>query len=326
VPEEYAEKQSEIVHVQKKLGAQPTWTCIPYQYGGNIPKFGEHVAWAESSCDIYLNSVLGARTNRVTAIEDAASAIAGRTPCFGYHLNENRKGEALVEVKNLELKYDDYPVLGHFIGKTLGDKVPVITGIPGDVGLDELRNFGAAAAASGSVNMFHIPGMTPEARTIEEAFRGEQPGEKIAFGVEELQRSKEEMNTINEGRPDLVVFGCPHFSVNESLHLCRMIKGRKVKEGVNCWVYTNRFVENMIREMDIADTIESSGIKITTDTCPISSPVELSGLPKRVTFVSNSSKAICYAPGMLTLMRPTEVEVAFRTTAQCLDAAFTGRV
>ncbi len=326
VPEDFAEKQFRIKRAHEKLGAVCVWTCIPYQYGGNVPRFGEHVAWTESSCDVFLNSVLGARTNRVTAIEDMASAIVGRTPYYGYHLDENRVGEILIQVKNLQLKGDDYHVFGYFVGKTVADKVPVITGIPKDVTFDELRNFGTAAAASGAVCLYHIPGITPEAKTVKDAFKGEKPLDKVTFGPEELKRTKEEMSTISGGKVDLVVLGCPHYSLHEFIALAEKVKDKKVADGVECWVYTNKIVERLAREIGVAQIVEAAGIKISTETCCMISPVELYGFPEHFTLMTNSGKLSYYAPGMLTLMRPGKVEVICGNTDECLKAAFTGSI
>ena len=158
----------------RKLGVIPNWTCIPYLYG-NIPRFGQHLSWEESSAVIYINSVIGARANREPILMDLVSAITGRTVYSGLHIDENRKGEILCNVKVKGLKSDDFAAIGYYLGKVCGTKIPVIDGIQKKASTSSLKNMGAAAASTGAVSMYHIPGLTPEALTIERAFGGQKP-------------------------------------------------------------------------------------------------------------------------------------------------------
>ncbi len=71
------------------MGIVTTCTCTPY-LTGNLPHYGEHIAWAESSAVCYANSVLGARSNREGGPSALAAALTGRTPAYGLHLAERR--------------------------------------------------------------------------------------------------------------------------------------------------------------------------------------------------------------------------------------------
>ena len=60
------------------------YTCRPFlEEVGNTPKSGDILAWSESACVVYANSVLGARTNRNGAIMDLLCNIAGKVPLSG---------------------------------------------------------------------------------------------------------------------------------------------------------------------------------------------------------------------------------------------------
>jgi hypothetical protein len=150
------------------MGAIPTWTCAPYQ-DGIVPRFGSHVAWSESNAIAFVNSVIGARTNRTGDLIDICSAITGRYPKFGLYLDENRKAEILIKCENLaeNILADPsfYPLLGYLAGHKAGNKVIAIEGIPKTVSVDSLKGLGAAAASSGSIALFHVIGVTPEAHT-----------------------------------------------------------------------------------------------------------------------------------------------------------------
>lgn len=54
-------------------------TCTPYQVG-NVPVKGEHCAWMESSAVVYINSVLGARTNCEGRESSGAAMLTGKIP------------------------------------------------------------------------------------------------------------------------------------------------------------------------------------------------------------------------------------------------------
>jgi predicted aconitase len=159
------------------LGAQIMNTCTPYQVG-NIPTRGEHCAWMESSAVVYCNSVLGARTNTEGRESCGAAMLTGRIPYWGYHLPENRYATHLVELDIEVESVQDWGLLGYFIGEHVQDRVPVLHrrgGLEQVPNLPRLKHFGAAAASSGGVELFHIAGITPDALTLEQALGGRAP-------------------------------------------------------------------------------------------------------------------------------------------------------
>jgi predicted aconitase len=167
-----------LMQAHSALGCRPTWTCAPYQVG-HRPRTGEQVAWGESNAVAFVNSVLGARSNRYGDFLDICCAITARAPYSGLHISENRRATVLVDTTGLSgmLKNSGvfYPVLGAWLGRELGDAVAVIDGIPVTVGEDDLKALGAGAAATGAVGLFHIAGVTPEAPTVEAACQGLAP-------------------------------------------------------------------------------------------------------------------------------------------------------
>jgi predicted aconitase len=140
------------------MGCFGTSSCVPY-YLGFVPRLGQHIAWAESSAIIYVNSVLGARTNREGGPSALAAALTGRTPFYGLHLPENRYGQVRYHVDTEIHDLTDFGALGAYIGKQVGTQIPVITGIARIPSKEELVYFGAALASSGGVAMFHMVGI-----------------------------------------------------------------------------------------------------------------------------------------------------------------------
>ncbi len=155
-----------MMEAYRKLGCEQSWTCAPYQ-AGHRPAFGTDVAWGESNAVVFCNSVLGARTNRYGDFLDIACAISGRAPDYGLHRPENRRATLVFDVSALPASFlaseIAWPVLGSLYGSEVGNAVGVVTGIAQNPGEDALKAFGAAAASSGAVGLFHIAGVTPEA-------------------------------------------------------------------------------------------------------------------------------------------------------------------
>jgi len=173
-------KERKLIGYLQDMNITPTDTCINYQTVYQ-PKFGEHIAWGDTGTVIYANSVLGARTNYEGGKASFAAALTGRTPAYGFHLDECRKGTFLV---NVDVSLDDvadWGALGKIVGHPHQDyfSVPVFDGIMSTPLSDDLKHLGASLASYGSLAMFHMIGVTPEARTLSEAFKGGAPKEII---------------------------------------------------------------------------------------------------------------------------------------------------
>lgn len=314
-PEEYAKKQLRIIEAYKKLRAIGTFTCTPFLIG-NCPRYGEHVAWAESSALSFINTVIGTRTNREGALSALSAGLIGKTPLYGLHLSENRKGKVLVNIE-AELKHgSDYSALGYNIGKKVGNKVPVFTKIPKDVGSSDINAMCAALAVSGAVPMSHIVSVTPEASTVEKAFGGERPKEILTFDRAELKGTYEDLGSNRTGADvDLVILGCPHYWYDQLAETARLLEGKKVREGIDLWVCTSTPIMMVAKRTGYIDIIEASGAKVVCSYCP--------AVTKNFfgwkTMATDSTKQTFYGYGVLG------VDVVFGTTEDAIHAAITGK-
>ena len=317
-PADYAERQMKIAELLDRMGVIPTWTCTPYTTF-NVPRFGEDLGWSESSAVVFANSVIGARTNRLAAYVDVCAALTGRVPRFGLHLPECRRGEVLFELDpDLSAGFPDhfFPALGYFVGQTTGDRIPVIAGVK-HATFDQLKALGAASAASGSVALYHMVGVTPEARTLEEALGGRAPAERIPVGKREIARTMEQMSTGQGGPVDVVGVGCPHASIDQMRRYAALLRGKRVHTGVALWICTNTVVEEMARRMGYAEVIEQSGARLMVGTCHNDCPLGAWGFRRLVT---DSGKFAYYTPTTVG------TECVFASTEACIQAAITGRV
>jgi predicted aconitase/predicted aconitase with swiveling domain len=317
---EWARNAQRQMVAYRQMGCLPTWTCAPYQTAFK-PSFGQQIAWGESNAIVYANSVLGARTARYPDLLDICCAITGRVPAVGLHLTANRAGNILLNLVDipLDLQRDDsfYPVLGHLLGKLARDRIPVVQGlqwIPTD---DQFKALGAAAASSGTVALFHIVGITPEAPTLDAAFQGREPALVFDITMADLRAARQELTTAEGTAVDMVVLGSPHFSLAEFAQLAPLLVGQYKHPDVEFLVTSSRAMALLAKQAGHLAALESFGGRVTVDTCILATPM----LPPQIkTLMTNSAKYAYYAPGLL------DTEVTFGSLADCVQSAVAGRV
>ena len=287
-PKEFALKQNEIVDAYSKLGISKTCTCTPYLVG-NVPRFKDHISWSESSAVAYANSVIGARTNREGGPAALAAAIVGKTPLYGFHLAENRLANLVVNV-GCNLNGADFGALGYIIGKVVGGGVPYfkLNNIPSN---NDLKTLGAALASSGSVALYHVEDVTPEADLVDV---GEI--EDIMFISENQILETRNKLTTTDKSPDLVCLGCPHASLEEIKQVADVVRGKTIKNKL--WICTSISVKATADRMGYTKTIEDAGGNVVCDTCMVVAPIEEMGFE---VIGVNSAKAANYVPSMCGL-------------------------
>jgi predicted aconitase len=291
-------------------------TCTPYQVG-NIPVRGEHCAWMESSAVVYANSVLGARTNCEGTASTGAASLTGKIPCWGNHDDEGRLGTHLIDVRVPVGDFLEWGMLGYFAGGVVGEQRPVIVGDLGQPDLVELKHFGAAAATSGGVELYHIPGITPEAPTLDAAFWPSAVPEPIVYGESERRAVYADLNSQGEHADvDFVLLGCPHASVDQIRRTARALEGRSLSPGTELWLMVPRALKDVADRSGYTEVIQRAGGKVLGDSCPAMSRVAPQGT--RV-FATDSAKQAHYLPAILG------IEAWFGTLEECVDAAVTGR-
>jgi len=304
--EEFAQRQEAVIAAYEALGIAPTCTCTPYQVG-HVPKFGRHLAWAESSAVSYANSVLGARTNREGGPSALAAAISGRTARYGLHLDGNRLPTAVVDVHCPVSSEADLGALGYLVGRQVKNGVPYFRFAHWHADVTDLKALGAAMAASGAVALYHVEGLTPEA----EALKPHSAAQRLA--IDDLAPGYAALNGPAD-KVDLVSIGCPHASLAELEAIATYLDGRQVTAEL--WITTARTIRQAAEEGGLVARIEAAGGRVVADTCLVVAPVAELGFRNMAT---NSAKMAVYAPSHSGL------SVRFGTMGQCLEAAVTGR-
>lgn len=264
IPKAGKEIVSATNEAYRKLGAQLTFDCTPYLQQ-NVPAFGEVIAFSESSATPYVNSVIGARTNREGSNSALCAAITGVVPRYGLLLDENRKAEIVVDVQAKVETDFDYQILGWcYPEKYKGLEVPVFRGIKKRPTPEGFMNFGAQLNTSGCVSMYHIEGITPAAPTL-----------MAAIGGQERSRRPSSSPTRTWPRPRAVCAGSqedrlchvrrPHITINQVATIARVCEGKKFKVPV--WLLVSSLTKELAERMGYNAIIQRAGGHIVSDTC-----------------------------------------------------------
>jgi predicted aconitase len=243
--------------------------------------------------------------------------LTGKIPYWGYHLDENRLGTHHVRLDIDVESTADWGLLGYYIGEVVQDRVPVVTGVRQAPDLARLKHFGAAAASSGGVEMYHLAGITPEAPTLEAAFGSKRPVMTFSYGKAERRLAYERANVTAKSRDvDFVMLGCPHYTLEQIGEVCRLLEGRRVHANSGLWIFTPRQTKQLADRQGYTKIIEAAGAQLMSDTCSALGRV----MPKGTRVAAaDSAKQSHYLPAIMG------IECWFGTTADCVEAAVTGR-
>lgn len=313
-------RERALVQHLRALGAMQVDTCINYQTVYQ-PQRGEHLAWGDTGTVIWANSVAGARTNYEAGPAAVAAGLTGVTPAYGYHLDAQRAGSLAFEIRAQLDDYADWGALGGVVGRRTLDywKVPVLTGRRGAPGGDELKHFGAALASYGSCAMFHMVGVTPEARDEAEAFRGPAPAERQVIDDAALAAF---YRTYPEDRAeiDAVIFSAPQLSVLEIRRLVELLAGRRVHGNTALLITTNFANREMASRLGYVGVIEDAGGRVLSGVCwYIMEPAKMAKTFGWNNILTNSAK-------MANIIGGYRLHPILRSTDVCIEAAVTGRL
>lgn len=285
----------------RRLGAKLTYCCTPY-LNDNIPAHGEIVSFSETNATIYVNSVIGAKTNRESAATALCAAITGFTPEYGLLLEENRFADTVVEV-DAEMTDDfSYSLLG-LMGQKIGTGIPVFCGLPVKITTEQLINLGTQLNVSGSFGLFHIPGVTPDSVTLRDALGNKKPKKTVLITAEDLDTARRQ-HVLSDGEAvDFVMLGCPHYTYKQILEISSLLDDSTC--SIPVYILTSRCTKAVAKQNGILDRLSQKNVWLIADTCVDEVPVW--GILSGKTGVSDSPKCSYYM-------------AAFHVTIKVMDA------
>ncbi len=301
------------------MGVLMTNTCINYQ-SIMPPVHGEHVAFGDTGSSIYANSVQGARTNFEGGPSALAAALTGRTPRYGFHLPEKRRGTTLFEMTERPRDLAEWGALGGIVGRAMTSywEVPVITGIDRPITSDEIKQFGAALASFGSTPLFHMVGITPEAPDLKAVFDGPLPAAR-KLGLKDIDALMASYRPKDD-KLDVVVFAAPQLSLFEMRTLAELLDGRQINRKVTLLAATSPDIKSAADRMGITAKIEGSGATVLSGVCFYQMYAREIGQANGWTrLMSNSAKIVNILGGY-------GYEPMLETMETCVASAVAGRI
>ena len=299
-----------------RLGVAMTDTCINYQTI-QAPTRGEHLAFGDTGVVIYSNAICGARSNFEGGPSALSAGLTGRTPRYGFHLDAQRQATVRFRVDTMPKSLNEWGALGGVIGRLAGNywAVPVVEGLDGVPGSDAMKHFGAAMASFGSIALFHLVGITPEAMRLEDV-GGERLPVAHRIGAADVQALQRSYATTDE--VDVVVFSAPQLSLYELRRIADLCDGRRFVRPL--LAVTSPQVKPDCDRFGYTERIEGAGGQVLSGMCFYQSyareVAEANGWKRLAT---NSAKLVNILGGYGYVPMLASME-------QCVEAAETGRL
>jgi predicted aconitase len=312
--------EGRVIAAFEALGVLMTNTCINYQ---TIlpPVRGEHLALGDTGVVIYSNSVMGARSNFEGGPSALAAGLTGHTPRYGYHLDAHRAGTMHFDVQHQPTDFADWGALGGIVGRAANSywQVPVVTGIRAVPSSDQLKHFGAALASFGSVALFHMPGVTPEAPTVGDAFHGRAPPGATPISKADFDAFYASYAAAGD-KVDVVVFAAPQLSLIEMSQVAGLLDGRRIHADTSLIVATSPEIKFAADRMGLTRRIEDAGGIVAAGVCFYQSyareMAEANGWRRLLT---NSAKLVNIIAGY-------GYEPTLASMERCIDSAVAGKI
>ncbi len=296
----------------RKMGMMTTHSCASYLTATYLPGIGQHCSWNESSAIPYCNAVLGARTNIDGSF---ATCFLGKAPYYDMHISENRVATVLVKTERLIQSDLEWDIFGFAVGEDCGLAVPCLTGTAKPTTTQFLK-LNSAMNTGGSIRMYHIPGSTPEAPSLDFAFQGRKRKRVTMIGEKELKATYEKLNAHTTDNVDMVYLGCPHLNIVDLMLLTRKLEGKKTK--IPLWIMTTPWLYDVAKNLGYLKIFADAGAKLMDGTCMAA----MGSVPDYVKCIAlDSAKQSYYITGCYP---DDPLQVCYGSQDDCIEAALTG--
>jgi predicted aconitase len=269
--ENFITKQASIVNSYKRLGAMPSFSCIPYELF-SVPR-GSTVSFAESNAAIFSNSILDLLTNKESALSALASSVTGKAPYSDLRKKELRRAKLSIKPSFSPKSELDWGLLGYFAGNVNNESCINFENIP-QPDLRRAKSLSAAMGTSGSCGMFTIN-------------NGEET-KVIDYEPRNANSIKDELSTSEDG--DIIVLGSPQLGINELSYLTGLLEGRRFQKP--CVIFCSRVVHRNASHIGIVDKLAKTGCAFICDSCSCLTP--LINRKETDSVITNSIKAAYY--------------------------------
>jgi predicted aconitase len=305
----------DFFELYRKMGMLTSFSCANYLTMTYLPSVGQHCSWFESSQIPYCNATLGARTNFDGSF---ATCFLGKAPYYGMHVTENRYGTVVVKTDRLIRTDMEWDVFGFAVGEDVHTDVPILTGTAKPT-TTQYQKLNSAIHTGGAVSMYHIPGSTPEAPTIDWALGGRKPKRETLIGERALKKAYDTLNYHTSDDVDMVYLGCPHLSIVDLMLLARRLEGKKCK--IPLWIVTAPWLYGVAEDLGYLKTFKAAGATLLGGACLAAMGAVPDGVKNLAVDTAKQAYYItgCYPDD------EDRLQVCYGSTDDCVDAALTGR-
>ena len=307
--------QEDVFQILCKMGLLMTHSCANYLTMSYLPSVGQHCSWFESSQMPYCNATLGARTNFDGTF---ATCLLGKAPYYDMHITENRFGTVLVECDRTIRTDMEWDVYGYALGEAVDVEVPVVLNTTRPT-TTQYQKFNSAVATGGAVRMYHLPGITPEAPTVEYAAGGKPFKNHVRITEKTLRGVYDVLNFHTSDDVDMVYLGCPHLNIVDLMRLSVKLAGRKCK--IPLWIVTAPWLHDIAKQHGYIDIFEKAGACLMSGTCLAA----IGAVPDGVRNIAvDAAKQANYITGCYP-DDDNRLHVCYGSQDDCIDAAITGK-
>ncbi len=320
LPKELFDRNTAYLKRTLNAGCCIAGSCTPY-LNGWVPLMGECVVTSESSNITMSNSVFGARCNADGEEAITWISICGRAPKWGFYLPENRYADTVFHIECKSETRLDWDVIGYTVGRMLPPHgVPVLVGDFHRPNLTKLKQCFTAMATTSACEMCHIVGVTPEARSLEDARGNKELRGEFTITQADYEESYRQICSAGSGPVDYIILGCPHYSLEDIQQVADYLKGKKIADGVEFSVWTDMSTREMAKASGFLATIEEAGGHLMCSSCPlVMDPMAFRHVNALVT---DSGKQGHY---MHSSFDPAKhVPIYYGDIYKCIDAAVAG--
>lgn len=239
-------------------------------------KYGDILCWSDSSLVTFANSAIGAKVNNSGPLVDLFCNILGKVPNYGLLTKEGRQADVIIKVEMEKLP--DAGLLGVAVAQKCNGKVPYIYGLEkllkpkyDEKTLAFLKDFSAGLSSESGVRIFHINGITPEAKKHKKELIN-QSSQIVAIDEQELERVKTdfEVSWKNwDSKPNICFIGQPDLSLYQLVYWTNEIgwelkQNNRNKLKIKTIFLTNKEVLEQFKKLPEYQELKSYGGKIKT--------------------------------------------------------------
>jgi len=284
------------------------------------PGFGEACGYSGTPSVVYMNGIVGARCNFEAGPSSLAAFFTGRVPRYGFHLDANRKATHGFKLDFKPETVVDWGIVGALIGRKLNSywSVPALEIAGARPTILELNHMALSMASYGSIAMFHVIGITPEAPDWTTATGGRRLDAEV-ISLADLEDFYAEWGGVGD-KLDVVALSTPQLDIPEIVAIAEQLDGRKVHPDTTLLVYAPIEIKQACARIGLVDTIEKAGGRV------VHGHDFFATFAKEIREAHGWSRLMTHSVKMVNICEGYGYKPTPASIDRCIDSAIAGKV